>query len=187
MLRFLSAAAFAAGVAVSAQAQIGSGWTSTSLSYRTHISSGCSISGNTYTIDGGSGRAERRYPSFSSGERQFQGNVRVVSLGGDRVSLKQTYSESAGVKNMIAVAKPGRLYEVNGGDTIASYSIGSTVRVNTIASANNGTVNVYINGSRTHSRSGLADPVYDKVGCYATASGRGPATVSWTSIAFWRK
>jgi hypothetical protein len=187
LVRFLVATALASGFSVAAQAQIGTGWTSTSVSFNLHISSGCSVSGSTFNIDGGSGRAERRYTSFTSGQRQFQGSVRVNSLGGDRVSLKQTYSETGGPRNMIAVKKPGSLYEVQGGATLSSYSIGSTVRINTIANANNGTAQVYINGSLRETVSGLSDPVYDKLGAYATSSGAGPASSTWSSIQFWRK
>ena len=184
-VRFLSVAAFVIGLGATAQAQVGSGWTSTSVSYSTQTSSGCSVSGSTFTIDGGSGRAERRYTTITSGSRQFQGTFKVNSLGGDRVSVFQTFSEDNGPWQMGAIKKPGSLYEVEGGATLASYSIGSSMRINTVATSG-GSVQVYVNGSQKESKSGGAQP-YNKLGAYATASGAGPASVTWSSISFWKK
>jgi hypothetical protein len=173
------------GLALTARAQIGSGWTSTSVSYTSQISSGCSISGSTFTIDGGSGRAEHRYTTITSGSRQFQGTFNVNSLGGDRVAVFQTFSEDNGPFQMGAIKKPGSLYEVSGGATLASYSIGSSMRINTISSSG-GSVQVYVNGSQKESKSGGSHP-YNKVGSYATGSGEGPCSTTWTSISFWKK
>jgi hypothetical protein len=184
-IRSLCAAALLGGFVSSIHAQVGSGWTSTSVSYNTQVSSGCSISGDTYSIDGGSGRAERRYTTLTSGSRQFQGTFRMTSLGGDRVSVFQTFSQTNGPFQMGAVKKPGTLYEVSGGATLSSYSIGSSMRINTTATSG-GTVEVYVNGSRKETKTGGNQP-YHKHGAYATGSGAGPATVTWTSIAFWRK
>lgn len=182
----LSAVLFVGGLSAVAHAQVGSGWTSTSVSYNTHVSSGCSISnGNTFIIDGGSGRAERRYTTLTSGSRQFQGTFKVNSLGGDRVSVFQTFSEVNGPFQMGAVKKPGTLYEVEGGATLSSYSIGSSMRINTVATSS-GSVQVYVNGSQKESMSGGTSP-YHKMGSYATASGAGPCSTTWTSVAFWRK
>jgi hypothetical protein len=107
------------------------------------------------------------------------------TLGGDRVAVFQTFSQVNGPKQMGAIKKPGTLYEVQGGATLASYSIGSSMRINTIASAS-GSVQVYVNGSQKESMTGVNEP-YNKLGAYATASGYGPAEVHWSSIAFWRK
>ena len=176
----------ATGLALSAQAQVGTGWSSTSVNYKTQISSGCSISGSTFIIDGGSGRAERRYDTLTSGSRQFQGTFKVNSLGGDRVSVFQTFSETYGPKQMGAVEKStNRLYEVHGGATLASYSVGSSMRINTTATSG-GTVEVYVNGSKKGTTTGANNP-YNKIGSYATASGAGPCSTTWSSIAFWRK
>jgi hypothetical protein len=182
----LAAFAFVSGLSLTASAQVGSGWTSTSVSYNTQVSSGCSISnGNTFIIDGGSGRSERRYTTLTSGSRQFQGTFKINSMGGDRVSVFQTFSQVNGPFQMGAVKKPGTLYEVEGGATLSSYSIGSTMRINTVASSG-GSVQVYVNGSQKESKSGGSQP-YNKLGSYATASGAGPCSTTWTSIQFWRK
>jgi hypothetical protein len=184
-LKLVGAALLLCGLAASAQAQVGSGWTSTSVSFNTQVSSGCSVSGDTFKIDGGSGRAERRYTTLTSGSRQFQGTFKVSSLSGDRVSVFQTFSEDNGPWQMGAIKKPGSLYEVEGGATLASYSIGSSMRINTVATSG-GSVQVYVNGSQKESKSGGSHP-YNKIGAYATASGGGPATVTWTSVSFWKK
>lgn len=183
--RILAALAFVGGLAVTASAQIGTGWTSTTVSYTTQVSSGCYISGGYFKIDAGSGRAERRYATLTSGSRQFQGTFVLDSLGGDRVSVFQTFSQTNGPWQMGAVKKPGTLYEVEGGATLSSYTIGTSMRINTIATAA-GSVTVYVNGSNKESKTGGAQP-YNKLGVYATASGAGPAEAHWSSISFWRK
>ena len=185
MVSTVAALAFCCGLSVTAHAQVGSGWTSESLSFSTQVSSGCSISGSTFILDGGSGRAERRYPTLTSGSRQFEGTFKVNSLGGDRVAVFQTFSQDNGPWQIGAIKKPGTLYEVGGGATLASYSIGSSMRINTVATAT-GSVQVYVNGSQKESKSGGSKP-YHKLGAYATASGAGPASVTWSSIRFWRK
>jgi hypothetical protein len=181
----VGALALTGGLTATAHAQIGSGWTSTSVSYTTQVSSGCYNSGGYFRIDGGSGRSERRYTTLTSGSRQFQGTFVMDTLGGDRVACFQTFSQVNGPKQMGAIKKPGTLYEVQGGATLSSYSIGSSMRINTIASAS-GSVQVYVNGSQKESMSGVNEP-YNKIGAYATASGFGPAEVHWSSIQFWRK
>jgi hypothetical protein len=187
LLRHAAVLALAAGLSLTARAQIGTGWTSTSVSFSTQASSGCSVSGDTFKIDSGSGRAERRYATNTNTQRQFQGNVTVNSLSGDRVSVKQTFDQDNGAFQMLAVKKPGSLYEVSGGATLASYTIGTQVRVNTIITRSSGSVAVYIAGSQKETKSGGSQNLYDKCGAYATSSGQGPATVTWSSVQFWKK
>jgi hypothetical protein len=184
--RILGALALLGAVSATASAQIGSGWTSTSVSYSTQVSSGCSVSGSTFTIDSGSGRAERRYATLTSGSRQFQGTFKVSSLGGNRVAVWQTFSEANGPWQMGAVDKSAsKIYEVEGGSTLNSFSVGSSYRINTIATSG-GSVQVYVNGSQKESKTGGSSP-YNKIGSYATSSGAGPCTTTWSSIAFWKK
>lgn len=177
--------------ALTASAQIGSGWTSYSPSYTTQIR-GCGansglvfqITCNNTTDDN---RAERRYANISSGQSQFQGTVVVNSLGGDRINLKQTFQDNVGPWNMIAVKKPGELYEVSTGANLASYTIGTSVRINTIMNTSTKSVQVYINGSLVETKTGAKLPVYDKFGTYRTASGVGPVKATWSNIQFWKK
>lgn len=197
--RFRSVAgiALATGLLVSvspARAQVETGpWTSYSPSF-TVQERGCgNVSNLTFQLTcstaSGDQRAERRYATYTGGTRQFEGSFRITSLGGTRISLKQTFREapSAGPFWMLAVERGGRLYAVHGGATIATgATVGATVRVNTVH--NTATEHrTYINGSRAHTYASSGTSFYDKFGAYRTSSGQGPATVTWSNVRFWRK
>ncbi|MET9225311.1 hypothetical protein [Lentzea sp. NPDC003310] len=196
-LRIVAGIAMATGLLVSvapAQAQVETGpWTSYSPSF-TVQERGCGTVSNltfqlTCSTASGDQRAERRYATYTGGTRQFEGSFRITSLGGTRISLKQTFREapSAGPFWMLAVERGGRLYAVHGGATIATgATVGATVRVNTVH--NTATEHrTYINGSRAHTYASSGTSFYDKFGAYRTSSGQGPATVTWSNIRFWRK
>ncbi|MFI2367765.1 hypothetical protein [Streptomyces sp. NPDC018833] len=136
----------------------------------------------------GDQRAERRYATYTGGTRQFEGYVRISSLSGTRISLKQTFHESgSGPYFMLAVERGGRLYAVHGGDTLSGAgTVGATARVNTVHQVG-GSHHTYINGSLAHTTSSPGGSFYDKLGAYRTNSGNGPATVVWSGIRFWRK
>jgi len=176
----------------SAQAEVEpGGWTSYSPSFNVQ-QRGCGTVNNlTFTLNcstaSGDQRAERRYVTYTSGTRQFEGSFRVVSMGGTRISLKQTFQDPTGPFFMLAVERGGRLYAVHGGSTVASgATVGTTVRVNTVHQSGN-QHRTYINGSLRHTASSPSGNFYDKLGAYRTASGQGPATVVWSGIRFWRK
>jgi hypothetical protein len=178
----------AAGVA---SAQVESGpWTEYSPTF-TVQQRGCGkVSDMTFTLtcSTGSGdqRAERRYATYTGGTRQFEGSFRITSLTGSRISLKQTFKVT-GPFFLLAVERGGRLYAVHGGDTIASgATVGTTVRVNTVHVVGS-KHRTYINGSLKHTVDSPSGDFYDKFGAYRTASGKGPATVVWSDIRFWRK
>jgi hypothetical protein len=140
----------------------------------------------TCSTDSGDQRAERRYATYSSGTRQFQGYFRITSMSGTRISLKQTF-KTTGPFFLLAVEKGGRLYAVHGGNTIASgATVGTTVRVNTVHVVGS-THRTYINGSLKETVSSPSGDFYDKFGSYRTASGKGPITVQWSDIQFWHK
>jgi hypothetical protein len=188
----LSTFSFVCGLllaALTAQAQVGGGtWTSYSPSFRTQ-ERGCGDISNLLfrlicSTSSGDQRAERRYETYSSGIRQFEGFFRIVSLPGSRISLKQTF-KTTGPYFLLAVERSGRLYRV-GGDTIGSHTIGSRVRVNTIHQVGRNH-QVYINSSLRQTMSSPSGSFYDKFGAYRTSSGRGPATVEWSGIRFFRR
>src|SRR5499427_334979 len=120
---------------LTANAQIGSGWTSYSPSVTLQVRGCGAASGLTFRLTcaatSGDNRAERRYPDITFAQNQFQGTVVVNSLVGDRISLKQVHPLTGGWV-LIAVRKPGQLYEVHNGATLANYTIGTPVRINTI-------------------------------------------------------
>jgi hypothetical protein len=165
------------------------GWTAYSPTF-TVQQRGCgTVSNLTFKLscstDSGDQRAERRYATYCDGTRQFEGFFKITSMAGSRISLKQTFAD--GPWFMLAVEKGGRLYAVHGGTTIATgATVGTTVRVNTVHVVG-GQHRTYINGSLKHTMSGPSGCYYDKFGSYRTASGKGPITVEWSGIQFWRK
>jgi hypothetical protein len=184
-------AALACAMSLTASAQIGSGWNSISESFKIQVSGSGSVSGDTFKLTSTSSstkdRAEREYSTWSSGMHQFQGDVKVTSLSGDRICLKQTFQKDAGPWNMIAVSRGGYLYEVSNGNHLASYAVNTTARINTILDASHGTVQVYINGSLKETLTGGSAPYYDKCGTYRTDSGTAPITATWSNVKFWQK
>ncbi|SDM26518.1 hypothetical protein SAMN04489726_0671 [Allokutzneria albata] len=195
--RALTGAALVGGLLLLAPGTAGAevepgGWTSHSPSF-TVQERGCgTVSNLTFTLTcstaSGDQRAERRYATYTGGTRQFEGSFRITSMGGTRISLKQTFHESgSGPFFMLAVERGGRLYAVHGGDTVASgATVGTTVRVNTVHQVGS-EHRTYINGSLRHRTSSPGGSFYDKFGAYRTNSGNGPATVVWSNLGFWRK
>jgi hypothetical protein len=178
--------------AAMAHAQIGTGWTSYSPGFNVQLQGCGTNSGLVFRLTCSSSapskdRAERRYDDITAAQSQFQGTVVVNSLPGDRINLKQTFQDMIGPWNMIAVKKPGALYEVSTGATLASYTIGTAVRINTITDTGKRTTQVYINGSLKETKTGAKGKLYDKFGTYRTDSGHGPVTATWSSIGFWKK
>jgi len=176
--------------ALTANAQIGTGWTPYSPSFTLQIRGCAASSGLNFRITcaatSGDNRAERRYADITSAQNQFQGTVVVNSLAGDRISLKQVHPLTGGWV-LIAVKKPGELYDVHSGATLAGYTIGTPVRINTITNTKTRTCQIYINGSLRIIDTKGVPPLYDKLGVYRTASGKGPVSATWSNIAFWRK
>ncbi len=183
-------------VAEVAQAQVGTGpWTSYSPSFSVQERGCGDVSDLTFRLtcstSSGDQRAERRYATYTSGTRQFEGYFRITSMGGTRISLKQTFRHNSGAGFMLGVERGGRLYRV-GGDTIASAptaAVGTTVRVNTVHSTSSRSFQCYINGSQrlSYTLTQNSEGYYDKFGSYRTGSGQGPITVVWSGIRFWRK
>jgi hypothetical protein len=131
-------------------------------------------------------RAERWYTPYNSGTRQFEGYFRITSMGGSRISLKQTFGSGSTPYFLLAVERGGRLYQVGGGTITGGATVGTRVRVNTVHQVGKDH-KTYINGSLRHTISSGGGRHHDKFGAYRTASGRGPITVEWSGIHFWRK
>ncbi|CEJ82088.1 hypothetical protein VHEMI02177 [[Torrubiella] hemipterigena] len=197
LLLALSAASTAFAVS-----PVGSGtWKSVSPGHSDQQCEGGKVNGNDFSLpktangdNSGSGcsnghlRAERRYSNdYSSGIHQFGGQFKIKSFGGNRVSLKQTFNGDAGPYFIMGVENSGRLYNVEGGDTIADgvAKVGSTVTINTVHNANTKKYQVYVNGDLKYTTSAPGGSYYDKLGAYNTDSGTGPIDVEWTNVAFW--
>ncbi|WP_432852562.1 hypothetical protein ACQPXB_15640 [Amycolatopsis sp. CA-161197] len=181
-------------VAPVASAQVGTGpWNSWSPGF-SEQERGCGqINGLTFqlTCSTGSGdqRAERRYDTYTGGTHQFEGSFKVTSMSGTRISVKQTFRDgsNAGPYFLLAVEKGGRMYAVEGGQTLAGgATVGTSVRVNTINQVGS-THKVYINGSLKQTIDSPSGSYYDKFGSYRTSSGAGPITVQWSGVKFWTK
>src|SRR5262245_11090583 len=161
-----------------AQAQVGSGWTAQALSSRLQRVGCVSMSGSTYKITCSASSGEQRLETrvlenFSSGQRQFQGDVKVTSLGGSGISLYQTKSVTGGTWLMLPVRSGGTLYCVNPGTVVASGVIGKSVRVNTVTNTGAKTTDVYINGALKGTVRNITLPAYHKYGTYRLNSGHG--------------
>ena len=194
MLGGILAAASLLLLAPNAYAQVESGsWKTWSPGYNVQQVGCGSVSGSTFKLtcssSSGEQRAERRYDTYSGGTHQFEGYFKINSMGGSRISLKQTFRDGSGAGPffLLAVEKGGRLYAVHGGETIATgATVGTSVRVNTINQVGS-THKVYINGSLKNTMSSPSGSYYDKLGAYRTASGQGPISVTWSNIKFWTK
>lgn len=170
------------------------GWTSESPSFSVQERGCGDVNNLTFTLTcstaSGDQRAERRYATYTGGTHQFEGYFRITSMGGTRISLKQTFNDSdgdAGPYFLLAAERGGRLYSVEGGATLSNAgTVGATVRVNTVHQV--GTSHrTYINGSLAHTDASPGGSFYDKLGAYRTSSGQGPVTVEWSNLKFWRK
>jgi hypothetical protein len=179
-----------------ARAQIGSGWTEYNPPERLQTR-GCgahSASGDVQTFrltcgdSSGDNRAEQRIENdYSSGTNQFQGEVRVVSLGGSNVSLKQTFMPENGAFLMLAVDGTGRLYSVGGGGDLATGVIGRWIRINTIHDVSAGRHELYVDGELKGMKGGARQvPWHDKYGTYRLGSGRGPIVAEWRNVRYFR-
>jgi hypothetical protein len=202
MSRSFTYAILGAGLAAvllpaAARAQVGTGWNEY-MPGRTLQIRGCGAHGGdsggvetfglTCSSTSGDNRAEDRMQNdYTSGTRQFQGEVRVVSLGGTNVSLKQTFMRDNGAFLMIGVSMIGRLYSVGDNGELATDVIGRWVRINTVHDVGAGTVQIWIDGVLKVTKTGGRQVAwYDKYGSYRLGSGHGPISVEWRNTRFWR-
>jgi hypothetical protein len=192
-LRTLAALALACGLLVTtptAFAEVESGgWAAVAPTFRVQTAGCGRVADLTFQLTcaskGGQQRAERRYATYTGGTHQFEGFFRITSMGGSRISLKQTF-KTTGPFFLLAVERGGRLYAVGGSTITTGATVGTTVRVNTVHVVGS-THRTYINGSLRHTMRSPGGSFYDKFGAYRTASGNGPITVVWSGIRFWRK
>lgn len=155
-----------------------------------------SPNGNTDGPGCGNGhlRAERRYnDNYSSGVHQFSGAFTINSMSGSRICLKQTFRGSGGGNGgpyfLLAVEQGGDLYKV-GGTPIAKgvATVGTTVQVNTVHDVKKRRLSLYINGKEMYRDDNAPEgSFYDKIGAYATDSGTGAISVTWSNVQIWHK
>ena len=191
-----------AGAASSAQAQIGTGWTRYTPEFDVHRqgSGAYSKSDSTETFKivkvgtvGKTGeRSEiRLHNNYSSGQRQFEGTLKVVSLGGSLICLKQTMRTGGSAFFMMGIkaGSGGQIYDHgnSGAGTFMSSVIGQNIRVNTIHDRDRNVLYLYLNGSLKYTRTTPPGTWCEKYGTYKTLSGTGPITAQWTNVRLWRK
>jgi hypothetical protein len=181
-------------------------WVSDSPAFDVQECAGGQVDGLTFTLPAtqtfdacgnGAPRAERRYhdyagsgTNYSGGVRQFAGTFRINSMGGDRISLKQTFNGDAGPYFMLAVDHTGRLYSVEDGATIAGgvAKVGATVRINTVHDVAAHSLRVYVDGQLAYTDDNApGGEFYDKFGAYQTGSGHGDISVTWSDVHFWHR
>lgn len=128
-------------------------------------------------------------PIYSSGQRQFQGYLKVV--GGNMICLKQTMIAGGTAFFMMSVKSPsgGQLYDHgnSGAGTFMSSVYGRSIRVNTIHNRSGNRLYLYLDGSLRYTRTTGSSTFNEKYGAYKTLSGTGPVTVTWTDVRLWRK
>jgi hypothetical protein len=205
----LAAFALACGLSLTAQAQIGSGWTPTTETSIVQTSAGCTVvpnssGGGVFSVPGpGIFRSEFRFQDLSqTTTEQFQGDVTLNNLDGNRVTVKQTFGPSPSTSwSLIAVDKTltstsfpgatGGFYDVHSSPQVllAPFMVGQTARINTIYDPSGGPGNistaVYINGTFVEKFTNGTGPNYNKIGSYVSSSGTGPCITTWQNILFW--
>jgi hypothetical protein len=197
LLHLVGAALVSAALFVApAAAQVGTGWTAYTPSARVQTR-GCGAHSASAGVDtfrltcdatSGDNRAEARVENdYSSGTNQFEGEVRVVSLDGSNVSLKQTFMPNNGAFLMLGVSTGGRLYSVGDNFELATGIIGRWVRINTVHDVAAGTHQIYVDGVLKATKTGGRQVAWhDKYGTYRLGSGHGPIVAEWRNIRYFR-
>jgi hypothetical protein len=192
--RAFAALALTCGLSLPAHAQVGTDWTPTAVSLVTQTSVDCSIVpfftgiGGIFQIPPGQGLAVDRLQTFPSGPEQFQGDMTVDSLDGDRIAVKGTLMAPSTPWLILGVQKAtgGNIFELEDNAVLSPYTIGTMARITTIVSAGPSvTSDVYINGSHVEQKTGVAGPFYDEFGVWTAASGTGSAIVTWQNVQLW--
>jgi len=180
-------------MAQTSRAQIGSGWSSVTLD-KAHAFYGGSYTSSggveTFKLPSGANRMEIRLkPDYGSGQRQFQGEVKVTgqvrTQGG---CITQVYQHGIGLEHQTRINPAGQMYTIPGHDALAGNIFGTWIRINIIHSIPGQNVKTYINGAL---RSSL--PYVDEDSTYMTKYGiylapdSGTTTVQWRSIHLWNK
>jgi hypothetical protein len=197
----------ALGFAATSRAQIGSGWSHYSPSYYVQHGGSGSIDdfppashyswpGASYDNAGGvetfrltstaSNRVEfRSRETYSSGQRQFQGEVRVSSPTGDE-SVFQIFH----IMLLRALSGNGGHFEwhLHGQPTksIGSNLYGKWIRVNVVHDANANKITLYVNGVSAGTLTSPDETVYFKYGVYGTLQSSS-AKVEWRNVSFFKK
>ena len=188
-------AALALGLLIvsTARAQVGSGWSQFSPTKTIQQVNGADVakysnSGGveTFTILPGSNRCEARVnDNYTSGQRQFQGEVRV-SNPTDGQAIHQKFPHVL-VRGFSASGGQIRLQSAT---TLISGCYGAWVRLNSVHNVGTHQVDIYINGSKKATADDGEDGTglthYHKYGVYGTLH-TSSAKSEWRSVRFYKK
>ena len=136
-----------------------------------------------------SNRAERRMRNdYTSGRRQFEGEVRVFPPTNDE-SITQVFGGTSGATTQMLRAynvDNGTIRKVPGSVVLASNIYGTWVRINVVHDVGANNVKTYVNGKLMATGDGEAPASwYHKYGCYGTL--RTPsAKVEWRNVKHFR-
>jgi hypothetical protein len=192
------------GGAALSHGQVGTGWTQYTASVTIQKASDASKafytnSGGieTFRITPGANRCEARINNnYTSGQRQFQGEVRVSSpTNGQAVHQvfgRDNAADGSAPAMMVKAysASGGTLKREGGGKTLITGCYGTWVRVNTthVVASSGGEIDTYINGSKKDDNfyGGGTVNHYHKYGVYGTLN-TSSAKSEWRSVKLFRK
>jgi len=193
--------------AISAQAQIGSGWTSMSIGgfidyevndvHHQHSISSFSLTSMYYTKGtssetfglktSASNRVEHDTDShYQSCRRQFQGDLQIFN-GISNQSCVQIFNASASGPILMIKgygSSGGTLKKQGGSIVIATSCFGTSKRINLVHDLNANTLKVYVNGSLKWSGGGGAGGSFNlKYGLYGTFNAA--TKTIWSNVRMW--
>jgi hypothetical protein len=197
IIKALAACAIICGFSLSAQAQLGSGWTPDNETYIAQNSAGTTTTaitgGYSFSIPSGHGRAELRGNNLPTNTtNQWQGLCTVVSYSAaaDEICCHQVFGPPPSTPDLILDIKHygGGLELDNflqGEAFLTSVEVGVQFQMNTIYDPVGNLIWIYVNGSLVGSETPNAGIHYNKFGAYAQESGGGPATYNWVNVQSW--
>jgi hypothetical protein len=190
------------GLSVSARAQLGSGWTADGETYIAQTSSGTSITsisgGYQFKIPKEKGlcRAEMRGNNLPTNTtNQWQGSGTLVSFpsGSDKICMHQVFGDTdPTVPDLILDEAVGgstgvEIMSLEQNDTVeAQIKVGVQFQLNTVYDPVGKLITIYVNGSKTGTKTANPGVHYNKFGQYVSESGAGPATFDWVNIKSWK-
>jgi hypothetical protein len=197
IVKALAAYALMVGLSVSVRAQIGSGWTPDHETYTEQTSSGCTIAaisgGFEFHVPSGHGRAEQRgnnLPGNTTNQWQGIGTLTSFPSGSDKICLHQVFGPAPSTPDLIldeATYSGGiEIMSLEQSDAFeAQIQVGVQFQLNTIYDPAGNLITIYVNGSKTGTKSPNSGTHYNKYGQYVSNSGTGPATMDWVSVQSW--
>jgi hypothetical protein len=198
IVKTFAAMALVCGLSISAQAQIGSGWTPDGETYTAQTSSGCTITpisgGFEFSVPSGHGRAEQRgnnLPSNTTNQWQGFGTLKSFPSGSNKITLHQVFGPAPSTPDLILDEATGgptgiEIMSLEQGDAFeAAIQVGVQFQLNTVYDPVGNLITIFVNGSQTGTKTPNSGTHYNKYGQYVSRSGSGPATMDWVNVQSW--